>query len=132
MRFIVGRFSGDHQWPLLGDHRGANAGCPLASKLLRGLSDWLDRYEDPEDWVNWCRNRIVQVRETFGSLDDFEGILGTLEEYGYERVKPTGATTYRKDYKDLFHDCTKKMQSEDGGNPDVPAEGFTRSTFAAI
>src|SRR5258706_16025094 len=22
LRFIVGRFSGDHQWPVLGDHRG--------------------------------------------------------------------------------------------------------------
>jgi hypothetical protein len=109
---------------VLGAGASANAGYPLASKLLQGLSDWLDRYEDPEDWVNWCRNRIVQVRETFGSLDDFEGILGTLEEYGHERVKPTGATTYRQDYKDLFHDCTKKMQREDCGNPDVPAEGF--------
>jgi hypothetical protein len=104
----------------------------LASKLLQALSDWLDRYEDPEDWVNSCRNRIVQVRETFGSLDDFEGILGTLEEYGHERVKPTGATTYRQDYKDLFHDCTKKMRARIAGIPMCRQKGFTRSTFAAI
>src|SRR5258705_9983122 len=25
LRFIVGRFSGDHQWPVLGDHRGLSS-----------------------------------------------------------------------------------------------------------
>ena len=67
----------------------------VASTLLQGLSDWLDGCGNSEDRVGWCRNRIVQVRETFGSLNDFEGILGRLEESGHERVKPTGITTYR-------------------------------------
>ena len=101
---------------VLGAGASANAGYPLASRLLQGLSDWLDGCDDSEDWVGWCRNRIVQVRETFGSLNDFEGILGRLEESGHERVKPTGTTTYRQDYKDIFHDCTKRMQGEACGN----------------
>jgi hypothetical protein len=109
---------------VLGAGASANAGYPLASRLLQGLSDWLDGCDDSEDWVGWCRNRIVQVRETFGSLNDFEGILGRLEESGHERVKPTGTTTYRQDYKDIFHDCTKRMQGEACGSPDEPAEGF--------
>ena len=64
------------------------------------------------------------MRETFGSLDDFESILGKLDEYGYQRVKPTGPVTYRQDHKDIFHDCTERMRGVDGGNPDSPPEGF--------
>jgi hypothetical protein len=88
------------------------AGYPLASKMLYGLSDWLDVQDASVPWVFWARNRIVQVRETFGSLDDFEGILGKLEKFGFERVKPRGPVTYRQDHKDIFHDCTKQMQGE--------------------
>jgi hypothetical protein len=67
---------------------------------------------------------MVQVRETFGSLDDFEAILGKLQEYGYQRVKPTGVTTYRQDPKDVIHDCTELMRGLDGGSSDAPARGF--------
>ena len=64
-------------------------------------------------WVPWVRNRIVQVCETFGSLDDFEGILGKLEDYGHQRVKPTGPTTYRQDPKDIWHDCAEQFRGVD-------------------
>src|SRR5713101_1185521 len=87
---------------ILGAGASVSAGYPLASKLLESLSAWLDGCDQSVHWVPWARNRIVQVRETLGSLDDFEGVLGKLEEYGQQRVKPTGATTYA----------------------DVPAEGF--------
>jgi hypothetical protein len=78
---------------ILGAGCSAQAGYPLASGLLRALSEWLDHENESDHWIGACRNRIVQVRETFGSLDDFEGILGKLEEYGYDRVRPTAATT---------------------------------------
>src|SRR5580704_4317747 len=109
---------------ILGAGASTHAGYPLASRLLQALSDWLDRKGDVEPWVPACRNRIVQVRETFGSLDYFEGILGKLEEFGYGRVTPTGPTTYRQDTKDMFHDCTERMRGVDLGNPDTPATGF--------
>lgn len=109
---------------ILGAGASAHAGYPLASRLLQSLSDWLDRADESEHWVAGCRNRMVQVRETFGSLDDFEGILGKLGEYGHKRVKPTQPTTYRQDPKDIFHDCTERFSGEDDGDPDAPAEGF--------
>jgi hypothetical protein len=101
-----------------------NAGYPLASQLLHGLSAWLDRCDPSVHSVSWARNRIVQVRETFGSLDDFEGILGKLEGYGQRRVKPTEPTTYRQDHKDIFHDCAERLQGGDVGDLDIPAHGF--------
>src|SRR5258708_5176416 len=94
---------------ILGAWASAHAGYPLASKLLQGLSDWLDHCDDSEPWVGWCRNRIVQVRETFGSLDDFEGILGKLEEYGQNRVIPTSPTTYQQNHQDIWHDCSERL-----------------------
>ena len=109
---------------ILGAGASAHAGYPLASSLLQALSDWLDRADESEHWVAGCRNRMVQVRETFGSLDDFECILGKLGEYGHERVKPTQPTTYRQDPKDIFHDCTEPFNGDDDGDPHAPAEGF--------
>src|SRR6266852_2480938 len=109
---------------VLGAGASVDAGYPLAPKLLHNLSSWLDGCDESVHWVGWSRNRVVQVRETFGSLDDFEGILGELEAFGQERVKPTGASSYRQDHKDIFHDCTMRMQGEDCGNPDEPAQGF--------
>src|ERR1700674_2063756 len=109
---------------VLGAGASVSAGYPLASKLLEGLSTWLDSCDSSVHWVPWARNRIVQVRETFGSLDDFEGILGRLEAYGHERVKPTGPTTYHQDHKDISHDCTERFRGVDCGDPEVPAEGF--------
>jgi hypothetical protein len=109
---------------ILGAGASAHAGYPLASRLLHALSDWLDHADDAQHWVAGCRNRIVQVRETFGSLDDFESILGKLDDHGYKRVKPPGVTTYCQDPKDIFHDCTERMQGVDTGDPYAPAEGF--------
>ena len=104
---------------ILGAGASASAGYPLVSKLLHRLSDWLDRC-DPADcwWVGLRRNRIVQVRETFGSLDDFEGILGKLEEYGHKRVKPTSPTTYRQDHRDIRDDYFEGLRGA------TTAEGF--------
>ena len=96
----------------------------MASKLLEGLSAWLDRCDPSLLWVPWARNRIVQIRETFGSLDDFEGILGRLEEYGQKRITPTGTTTYHQDQKDLLHDFSECLQGVDCGDAAAPAEGF--------
>lgn len=70
------------------------------------------------------RNRIVQVRETFGSLDDFEGILGRLDGYGSKRVKPTGFTSYGQDPFDILHDCAEHMSGSDAGDDDARARGF--------
>jgi hypothetical protein len=109
---------------VLGAGASAHAGYPLASGLLQRLSEWLDRADASEDWVSACRNRIVQVRETFGGLDDFEGILGKLDEYGFDRVKPTVATTYAQDMKDIIHDCTESVRNGDAGDADEPAQGF--------
>jgi hypothetical protein len=109
---------------IFGAGASANAGYPLASQLLHCLSAWLDRCDSAVHWVPWARNRIVQVRETFGSLDDFEAILGQLERYGHQRVKPTGPVTYDQDYKDIVHDCMERFQGRDCGDPDVPAGGF--------
>jgi hypothetical protein len=64
------------------------------------------------------------LRETFGSLDDFEGILGKLEEYGHLRFKPTGRTTHHQDRNDIRHDCIERFQGVHAGDPDIPAEGF--------
>ncbi len=107
---------------IFGAGASLTAGYPLASQLLHSLSVWLNRCDSSVEWVPWARNRIVQVRETFGSLDDFEGILGKLEEYGQQRVRPTGPTTYRQDRMDICHDCTETFCGV--GDPDVPAQGF--------
>jgi hypothetical protein len=111
---------------ILGAGASAHAGYPLASRLLQALSDWLDRKDDAEHWVPACRNRIVQIRETFGSLDDFEGILGKLDEYGHKRVCPAGPTTYPQDQNKILHDCAERIRGEvaDIGDADAPATGF--------
>jgi hypothetical protein len=109
---------------VLGAGASVSAGYPLASKLLDGLSAWLDRCDPSVQWVPWARNRIVQVRETFGSLHDFEGVLGRLEEYGQRRITPTGTTTYHQDQKDILHDCTELLQGANCGNANVLAQGF--------
>ncbi|MBS1855843.1 MAG: SIR2 family protein, partial [Acidobacteria bacterium] len=105
---------------IFGAGASVSAGYPLASQLLHGLSAWLDRCDTSVHWVPWARNRIVQVRETFGSLDDFEGILGKLEEFGQRRVSPPGPTTYRQDLKDILHDYTEGLR----GVGDADTGGF--------
>jgi hypothetical protein len=96
-----------------------DAGYPLASQLLQRLSVWLNGSTLPEPWAGNCRNRILQLRETFGSLDDFESILGRLEEFGYERVKPTGLVTYKQNPNDVVHDCQQAAMGK--GNVDLSA-----------
>src|SRR5258706_338124 len=94
---------------VLGAGASVSAGYPLASRLLQGLSTWLDGCDPAVHWVPGVRNRIVQVRETFGSLHDFEVILGKLEEYGQQRVKPVGPVTYHQDDRDIIHDCMEQF-----------------------
>lgn len=109
---------------ILGAGASVAAGYPVATELLHRLSDWLDHCQSDEPWVGNCRNRIVQIKETFGSLDDFEDILRRLEEYGYERVKPRGATTYKQNPTDIIHDCNRRIMGEPCGVPVAPARGF--------
>jgi hypothetical protein len=109
---------------IFGAGASADAGYPLASKLLYCLSAWLDRCDPSVHWVPWARNRIVQVRETFGSLDDFEGVLGKLEQYGQQRVRPTAPVTYLQDPNDIMHDCMERFRGFDSGDPDAATEGF--------
>ena len=85
-----------------------HAGYPLASNLLHSLADWLE------------------VRETSGSLDDFEEILGTLED-GHERVKPPSPTTYRQNVVDIIQDCHERLGGRRCGTTCPPA-GKTKST----
>ena len=108
---------------VLGAGASVNAGYPLASQLLNELSTWLDRCESSVHWVPGARNRLVQVRETFGSLEDFEGILGKLEEYGQRRVNPTAATTYGQDFKDIAHDCMEQAHGR-SDDPSTSTRGF--------
>jgi hypothetical protein len=109
---------------VFGAGASVSAGYPLASQLLEGLSAWLDHCDSSVHWVPWARNRIVQARETFGSLADFEGILGKLEGYGQKRTRPTGQTTYRQDYKDIFHDVSEEFGGVVVSDPESSPEGF--------
>jgi hypothetical protein len=74
--------------------------------------------------VGQCRNRIVQVIETFGSLDDFESILGRLEDYGLKRVKPASATTYQQNVVDIMHDCMERLTGTHCCSSDEATQGF--------
>jgi hypothetical protein len=105
----------------LGAGASKHADYPLASGLLHGLAGWLDRCDVREHWIGECRNRIVQIRETFGSLDDFESVLGKLDEHGHQRIRPPSATTYRQNVVDIRHDCTGRLRGTGPGNPDEPA-----------
>jgi hypothetical protein len=109
---------------ILGAGASVQAGYPLAAQILQSLSDWLDHCELRDPWLDQCRNRIVQVRETFGLLDDFEGVLGKLDDYGLVRVKPPGPTSYRQNVIDLIHDCTERLRPSSIVGPREPAQGF--------
>jgi hypothetical protein len=109
---------------IFGAGASVDAGYPLASQLLHGLSNWLNSCDSSTHWVPWALNRILQVRETFGGIDDFEEILGKLEQYGTQRVRPTGPVAYRQEYKDLAHDCLERLGGSESGDPNTPAEGF--------
>jgi hypothetical protein len=108
---------------VLGAGASVSAGYPLASRLLEALSTWLDGCDRAEHWVAGVRNRILQIRETFGSLEGFESILGKLEEYGLKRFKPIGATSYHQDCKDILHDCSEQFHGFENADPVVYA-GF--------
>jgi hypothetical protein len=110
---------------VFGAGASVQAGYPLASRLLHALSDWLDTSPGGEEsafWVQPCRNRMLQIRETFGSLDSLENVLGKLEQYGTQRAVPTSAATYQQDMKDLMHDASEQFMGR--RDPDAPAEGF--------
>jgi hypothetical protein len=109
---------------VFGAGASVSAGYPLASKLLNALSAWLDRCDDSIHWVPRARNRILQLRETFGPLDDFESILERLDACGQTRITPTGPTTYQQDPLDILHDYTEGLQGIDGRNPELGAQGF--------
>jgi hypothetical protein len=109
---------------ILGAGASYSAGYPLASQLLQKMADWLDGSDDSEHWVGWCRNRIVQVRETFGSLNDFESILGKLANFGTDRVTPTGQPTYVQDQADVIEDCMRDLRFLEGTQSETPTEGF--------
>jgi hypothetical protein len=51
---------------VFGAGASVDAGYPLASQLLHGLSNWLNHCASSTHWVPWALNRIVQVQETFG------------------------------------------------------------------
>lgn len=109
---------------VFGAGASVNAGYPLASELLNGLSTWLNTCDPSVHWVPQARNRIVQIRETFGSLDDFEKILDKLKKHGDQRVTPTGPTTYFQTPSDIRHDCVERFRGVDLGDPDIPGQGF--------
>jgi hypothetical protein len=60
-------------------------------------------------WVERCQNRILQIRETFGSLDSLENVLAKLEQCGTQRVVPTSLTTYAQDCFDIAHDTSEYL-----------------------
>jgi hypothetical protein len=112
---------------IFGAGASVQAGYPLASRLLHRLSDWLDTNPGGEAsafWVQPCRNRMLQIRETFGSLDSLEAVLGKLEQYGTQRVTPTSTTTYEQDFKDIAHDVSEYMMGRGCRDLDDPAVGF--------
>jgi hypothetical protein len=109
---------------VLGAGASAHAGYPLASKLLHALSAWLAHCDESDYWCGQYRNRIAQVAETFGSLDDFEGILEHLEKFGHRRVRPTSSTTYQQNQVDIIHDYAEQLSSTGCDNLDEPSKGF--------
>jgi hypothetical protein len=67
---------------IFGAGASANANYPLASGLLHELSNWLDNQNTLEDHIEGFRNRFVQLRTLFATLDDFEAILERLRLMG--------------------------------------------------
>jgi hypothetical protein len=118
---------------IFGAGASVQAGYPLASRLLNTLSNWLDTCPGGKEsafWVQPCRNRMLQIRETFGSLDSLESILGELEQYGTQRVPPTSGTKYRQDIKDLMHDASEHMMGR--RHLDDPQRASTLNISAVI
>jgi hypothetical protein len=118
---------------IFGAGASVQAGYPLASRLLHTLSDWLDSCPGGEAsafWVQPCRNRMRQIRETFGSLDSLENVLGKLEQYGTQRVARSSATTYEQDFKDIAHDVSEHMMGRVATIWMILCKGFTRSISA--
>lgn len=112
---------------VFGAGASVQAGYPLASRLLHTLSDWLDTNPGGEaapHYVQTCQYWMGQIRETWGSLDSLEDVLGKLEQYGTERVVPSGLTTYRQDAKDVSHDFIEASMGRGSPNPREPTVGF--------
>lgn len=71
---------------VFGAGASVNARYPLASSLLHELSNWLDSQNIHEYHIEKYRNRFVQLRALFPTLDDFEEILRILSN-GQDQVK---------------------------------------------
>jgi hypothetical protein len=92
---------------------------------LHLLSDWLNTNPGGAAsafWVQRCQNRILQIRETFGSLDSLENVLVKLEQCGTQRVVPTSPITYAQDCFDIAHDTSECMMGR--GLLDESPQGF--------
>lgn len=108
---------------ILGAGASAHAGYPLASKLLHRLADWLDHCDVPDHQAGQWRNRIIQVRETFGALDDFESILGKLEEYGYSECR-------RRRRRPIGRMSLISLMTQTAATPTGQREGSIHNIFA--
>ncbi|MDP2997842.1 MAG: hypothetical protein Q8N47_10165 [Bryobacterales bacterium] len=100
---------------VFGAGASAHAGYPLASKLLMELSNWLEVQNIEDIHIRNFRNRLVQLRALFPSLDDFEGILSSLGTYGHDRVNiESGAPQAQRD---IFEDIVR-------GDVNAESKGF--------
>lgn len=59
---------------ILGAGASAHAGYPLASRLGTGLASWVETLPAKHHY----RERIMQLRTLYGTLDDFETLLTDL------------------------------------------------------
>ena len=72
---------------VFGAGASAHANDPVARNLLQELSIWLEGQNTQAPRIEDFRNRFVQLRALFCSLDDFEEILQRLATYGNQRVE---------------------------------------------
>lgn len=103
---------------IFGAGASAHAQYPLASKLLPKLSDWLDVQDPEQPGIRDWRTRIAQLRSTFGSLDNFEDILGRLDELGFDRVKGGAPNEYPQCTRDTAEDALRSLS---GRGPEEPS-----------
>jgi hypothetical protein len=94
---------------IFGAGASVHANYPLASRLLPALANWLDGQDSEQPAVAEWRTRIEQLRHTFGSLDDFEKILGELDKCGTDRVQTQTETAYAQCMVDLLEDATRSL-----------------------
>lgn len=107
---------------VFGAGASVSAGYPLASQLLNRLAERCRDKASSVDPRGEIQNRILQIRETFGTLEDFEQILGKLESLGTQRVPGSGRTSYRQAIVDLVQDGIGEFL--EGRDETVPSDGF--------